>query len=224
MPDEALLAALQNGQITAIRDGQEIPRSHWFGRDSGSLIGNLRFWREEVLKLWPCDTHSSAGGSVAVAELAGREADLDPQEAEAAAVPLAARAEAGVPPVETGNREDEVNAAEPGELSEAPRSLGRPTLELCATVPFQPGLRRRGAYKAALEEWMAGKPLETLHRMKSYAIASCFKLYCEEQRPDLLSLLPKRLRSMRSLIERIVDDRMAAAKADRAKARAANGP
>ena len=63
---------------------------------------------------------------------------------------------------------------------------------------------------------MAGVPLDVLHRMTHDAIASEFKHYCEQQLPDLLTLLPKRLRSMEPLIKRIVADRVAAVRADRA--------
>ena len=93
------------------------------------------------------------------------------------------------------------------DTSIAPKSASSP-----ATI--QP--RRRGAYKAALGEWMAGVPLDVLHRMTHDAIASEFKHYCEQQLPDLLTLLPKRLRSMEPLIKRIVADRVAAVRADRA--------
>ena len=76
--------------------------------------------------------------------------------------------------------------------------------------------QQRAAYAGPLAGWMAPKPLGVLQRMTPAAVAADFKLYCEQERPDLLPLLPNRLRSMEPLIERIVADRVAAVRADRA--------
>ena len=73
--------------------------------------------------------------------------------------------------------------------------------------------RRRGVYFDALDEWMAGVRINTLRRMAPGAIAIKFKLYCERERPELLPLLPKRLRSMEPTIGRIIKRRVEAAKA-----------
>jgi hypothetical protein len=53
MPDHVLLAALQNDDLRAIRDGVEIPSLFWFGKDVRDLTDDLRFRRAEVLKCWP---------------------------------------------------------------------------------------------------------------------------------------------------------------------------
>jgi hypothetical protein len=85
-----------------------------------------------------------------------------------------------------------------------------------AAAPGQPAVsprRRRGAYIGALSEWMARMPIDTLRRMTPDAIAREFKVYCERERPELLPLLPKRLRSMHRIIERIIEGRVEAAKA-----------
>jgi hypothetical protein len=72
--------------------------------------------------------------------------------------------------------------------------------------------RRRGAYAGPLQEWMAGKSLSRLRRTGPGAIAEAFKYCCEQERPELLALFPKRLRSMESLIERIITRRVDEAK------------
>jgi hypothetical protein len=88
----------------------------------------------------------------------------------------------------------------------------------CGAAPVVPGVTRersssrRGAYKSALELFLAMKPLSILQRTTPAALASGFKLHCEQEQTEVLSVLPKRLRSMEPLIERIVDSRIAAAK------------
>jgi len=52
-PDQVLLAALQRGELRAIRNGAEIPSRHWFGKDVRDLIDDLRFRRDEGIKCWP---------------------------------------------------------------------------------------------------------------------------------------------------------------------------
>jgi hypothetical protein len=74
----------------------------------------------------------------------------------------------------------------------------------------KPPQRRRAAYGGPLEGWMANVPVEQLRRMGLAAIANEFKRHCEEKCPELLPLLPKRLRSMEPLIERIIVRRVAA--------------
>jgi hypothetical protein len=73
------------------------------------------------------------------------------------------------------------------------------------------GRRRRGSYGAALEGWLASQELRRLHRMSLRAIAGEFQSHCKEQCPGILLLLPKRLRHMEPLIERIIERRVAAA-------------
>jgi hypothetical protein len=86
------------------------------------------------------------------------------------------------------------------------------TLTTAETGSVEPSSPQRGAYRGALAAWLADRPLTTLLRMTPEAIASHFKLYCEQKTPELLPLLPKRLRSMEPFIERIVADREAKAK------------
>jgi hypothetical protein len=54
--------------------------------------------------------------------------------------------------------------------------------------------RKRGEYAGLLEEWMLEKSLLWLRRMGPKGVFIAFKDYCEQNRPDLLPLLPKRLR------------------------------
>ncbi len=83
--------------------------------------------------------------------------------------------------------------------------------------------RQRGAYKGALAEWMARKGIQLLRRMTPPAIATDFKSYCESKRRDLLSVLPKRLRSMEPEIARIIDKMAAAAAIGESKKTATKG-
>jgi hypothetical protein len=106
----------------------------------------------------------------------------------------------------------------PPELA-AKSSLATEPTETGSVEPSSP---QRGAYRGALAAWLAARPLATFQRMTANAIASNFKRYCEQKRPDLLPLLPKRLRSMEPFIERIVADRVANPKAEHAKTKAAN--
>jgi len=69
-------------------------------------------------------------------------------------------------------------------------------------APIEPSSRQRSAYRSALEEWMATKLLRTLRKMSPIAVANQFKT----ERPDVP--LPKRLRSMEPLIERIIAERV----------------
>lgn len=75
----------------------------------------------------------------------------------------------------------------------------------------KPNSTQRGAYRGALEAWMAPQPLNTLQRMGSAAIAREFEDYCERERPEVLLTLPKRLRSIEPAIARITARRVAAA-------------
>ena len=47
-PAQLVLAALQDGDLTAIRDGQEIVRFYWFGRDVRDLTDDLHFQSAQV--------------------------------------------------------------------------------------------------------------------------------------------------------------------------------
>ena len=72
-------------------------------------------------------------------------------------------------------------------------------------------IRRRSAYRSALEAWMARQDLGILQKMEPAAIAREFKTHCEQRLPELISLLPKRLRSMEHVIETIIERRRAKA-------------
>jgi hypothetical protein len=88
--------------------------------------------------------------------------------------------------------------------------------ELQTALTVSPsGSTRRGAYRGALEAWMAPQTLNTLQRMGSSAIAREFEAYCKQARPELLRTLPKRLRSMEPMIEQIIAGRKSVARADR---------
>jgi hypothetical protein len=71
----------------------------------------------------------------------------------------------------------------------------------------------RGAYRGALDLWMAQKKLPVLRRMGAAAIAREFKAYCDQALPGLVPLLPKRLRSMHGVIDRIIKRRVEVARA-----------
>jgi hypothetical protein len=73
----------------------------------------------------------------------------------------------------------------------------------------RPGLGpQRVAYRGPLEAWMAQQELPVLRRMGPAAIAPAFKSHCEQHLPELVPLLPKRLRSMENVIERIIKRRI----------------
>jgi hypothetical protein len=74
--------------------------------------------------------------------------------------------------------------------------------------PDPPSRRQRGVYNGALELWLAEKQLLLLQRMNADAIANEFRVHCEQKRPELLPVLPKRLRSMEPTIQRIIDRRV----------------
>ncbi len=52
-PDQVLLNALKDGQLTAISNGTEIPSSFWFGKYTSHLPDDLHFRRVEAFKCWP---------------------------------------------------------------------------------------------------------------------------------------------------------------------------
>jgi hypothetical protein len=73
----------------------------------------------------------------------------------------------------------------------------------------RPGVgSQRMAYRGPLEAWMAQQELPVLRKMGPAAIASAFKSYSEQHSPELVPLLPKRLRSMENVIERIINRRI----------------
>ena len=57
--DQTLLDALMDGQLTAIRNGIEIPSSYWFGKHVKHLSDDLRFRRMEVLAAFPAQSAAS---------------------------------------------------------------------------------------------------------------------------------------------------------------------
>jgi hypothetical protein len=59
-PDRTLLDALQDGVLTAIRNGAEIPSSHWFGKHTSHLSDDLRFRRAEVIRCWRAEGEEAA--------------------------------------------------------------------------------------------------------------------------------------------------------------------
>ena len=70
--------------------------------------------------------------------------------------------------------------------------------------------KQRAAYRAALSAWMAPQQLPHLQRMGPAAISLEFKSHCERHSPGIVPLLPKRLRSMEGVIERIIKRRVEA--------------
>jgi hypothetical protein len=70
--------------------------------------------------------------------------------------------------------------------------------------------QRRAAYRGALDSWMAQQQLPVLQKMAATAIARELKSHCEQRLPGVVPLLPKRLRSMEGVIERIIKRRVEA--------------
>lgn len=110
-------------------------------------------------------------------------------------------------------------------LQQAPRLLSdwfpetavepqSPAREATFPNPGQPDSGRRGAYRGALDSWMAKQKLSILQKMEPAGIAREFKAYCDRALPGLIPLLPKRLRSMESVIERIIARRVGVARAE----------
>jgi hypothetical protein len=56
-PDNVLLAALQRGELQAMRNGEEIERKYWSDKDVRHLTDDLCFWQADGLKCW-----SAVGG------------------------------------------------------------------------------------------------------------------------------------------------------------------
>jgi hypothetical protein len=100
-------------------------------------------------------------------------------------------------------------------------SRDRPPVQMASEVGRDARLQQRGAYKGALEQWMASEVLARWRRMSLNAIAREFVKYCKAKRPDVLPLLPKRLRSMEPAIERIITRRVNDTKAAASKTTAA---
>jgi hypothetical protein len=72
--------------------------------------------------------------------------------------------------------------------------------------------RQRAAYRSALERWMARHDLPLLQKLGATAISREFKSHCEQHLPGVVSLLPKRLRSMENVIESIITRRIKGAR------------
>lgn len=105
-PDQTLLDALMDGQLTAIRNGIEIPSSYWFGKHVKHLSDDLRFRRMEVLTAFPAQS--------------------------AASTPPQAERIANMPPVADAVQSDAEAAPAPDSVTvqgadEAPRKRGRPS-------------------------------------------------------------------------------------------------
>jgi hypothetical protein len=60
-PDWALLAALQNGDVTVTRDSAKLSRLYWFDKDVRHLTDDLRFLRAKVLARWPAISNDKMG-------------------------------------------------------------------------------------------------------------------------------------------------------------------
>jgi hypothetical protein len=107
-------------------------------------------------------------------------------------------------------------SAPPGLIDAFPADLATASAKSPSSVDerrdrdMEDGRRRRGSYKPALEGWLASQELPRLRRMSASAIAGEFRSHCKERCPGILPLLPKRLRSMEPLINRIVERRVAA--------------
>jgi hypothetical protein len=75
-PDHELLAALQEGKLTAIRNGEEIRSIYWFGKDVRDLTDDLRFRRAEAIGWWSWRSPKNDGlASTTAAGVADQKAD-----------------------------------------------------------------------------------------------------------------------------------------------------
>jgi hypothetical protein len=84
--------------------------------------------------------------------------------------------------------------------------------------------KQRAAYRAALSAWMAPQQLPHLQRMGLAAISLEFKSHCEQHLPRMVPLLPRRLRSIEPVIERIINRRVEAGRTqNRGSKSAGNG-
>jgi hypothetical protein len=52
-PRDALLRAVQGGNLAAVKDGSEMPREAWANTNGRFWLEEVRFRREDVLGLWP---------------------------------------------------------------------------------------------------------------------------------------------------------------------------
>lgn len=67
--------------------------------------------------------------------------------------------------------------------------------------------KRRAAYVPALADWLACRDITELRKIGAEALAKAFVEHCAAIRPDLVSLLPQRTRTIEPAIERIIERR-----------------
>ena len=75
-PHDTLLLALKTGQLSAIKDGTQLSREYWCGKEMKDL-SQVHFWRENILALWPAGQALRSVLEVAYAASTGRW--LDPR-------------------------------------------------------------------------------------------------------------------------------------------------
>jgi hypothetical protein len=84
-PRQALLQALQRGQLAAIRDGAELRPEVWAAATWQHWPPSLRFRRKDVLRCWPRAKQTTAGQESAAAEALAGHLNNNPQMTRAAA-------------------------------------------------------------------------------------------------------------------------------------------
>jgi hypothetical protein len=67
-PNRALLQAVQDGSLPAIRSGAELPCTAWATATPRNWPVDVYFRREDVLRLWPVESKGSASPTTAPAK------------------------------------------------------------------------------------------------------------------------------------------------------------
>jgi hypothetical protein len=78
--------------------------------------------------------------------------------------------------------------------------------------------KRRGAYRNELRKYLADRKLTTLLLEGKHAVADEFVEYCQDKKPELVSVLPKR-REIANQVEKILGERRAEPLTDTANSR-----
>jgi hypothetical protein len=70
-PHDTLLLALKAGRLSAIKDGTQLSRDYWCGKEMRDL-SQVHFWRENILALWPAGHALRSALEAAYAASTGR--------------------------------------------------------------------------------------------------------------------------------------------------------
>jgi hypothetical protein len=143
----------------------------------------------------PGEAGSSAAASGVAPQNAKKSDKLGPP------IPEPAVIEAAALPIDSGDGAAESSAAAVDIDRTAGDRLIEVTPDPTTVATDEPSKRHRGKYQGPLDGWLAQQPLSELRKRDTIKLAKAFRLYCEQERPDVLLLLPKRDRSMLTAIE-----------------------